>query len=270
WVYANLLQLAAQFTLLGERLRPVQRAMRDNLHPINWIHALLQLELAGLGLRAGWQIEFELALSNGKQADVELTGGSTRLLVEMVSMQISDLERSALAFFRRLSGQVQNLIWLHPVRITGSLGRPLSHQDETRWLKQIEAAVHATVQDGVTRPISSPAAGRLEISREATVPGTISLEGAPVTGDVWGRVEARLNDKNNQYAGAGPAWVRLEEYAGLWQFTPLQGMTLSERLDSLAPALQETLAFYPNLAGVIVSSSMLGRQRFARGTQGAD
>ncbi len=50
WVYANLFQLAAQFALLGERLRPVQRAMRVNLHPINWIHALLQLELASLGL----------------------------------------------------------------------------------------------------------------------------------------------------------------------------------------------------------------------------
>ncbi len=256
WVYANLFQLSAQFALLGKCLRPVQRAMRDNLHPINWIHALLQLELAGLGLRAGWQIEFEQVLINGKQADVQLTSGSTRLLVEMVSMQISDAERSALAFFRRLSGQVQNLTWLNPVRITGSLGSPLPPQDETEWLKQIEAAVYATVKDGATQLISSPAAGRLEISREATVPGTISLEGVPVTEDVWSRVEARLNDKNKQYAGAGPAWVRLEEYAGLWQFTPLQGMKLSERLNSLVPALQETLAFYPNLAGVIMSPAV--------------
>jgi hypothetical protein len=256
WVYANLFQLAAQLALLGERLWPVRRVMRDNLHPINWIHALLQLELAGLGLRAGWQIEFEQVLINGQQADVQLTSGSTRLLVEMVSMQISDAERSALAFFRRLSGHVQNLTWLHPVRITGSLGSPLPPQDEMQWLKQIEAAVHETVQDGVTRLIASPAAGRLEISRGATVPGTISLEGAPVTEDVWSRLEARLNDKNNQYGGAGPAWVRLEEYAGLWQFTPPHGMTLSERLDSLAPTLQETLAFYPNLAGVILSPAV--------------
>jgi hypothetical protein len=73
WVYANLIQLAAQITLLGlpgANFRRVRDTLRRNLNPINWASVLLQMEIAGLGLRAGWTIQLEPPLGTGRYADV--------------------------------------------------------------------------------------------------------------------------------------------------------------------------------------------------------
>jgi ribosomal protein S15P/S13E len=66
WVYANLIRLAAHIQLFkldnhnrsrrnldNNRVRRVLKTLRENPEPINWVSALLQLEEAGLGLRAG-------------------------------------------------------------------------------------------------------------------------------------------------------------------------------------------------------------------------
>lgn len=114
WVYANLIRLAAHiqlFNLDNNRVRRVLKTLHDNPEPINWVSALLQLEVAGLGLKAGWDILFEPALGNDGYADVCLTNGSTQLLVETTTMRLSVAERRALAFLDRLSWQLLNLEW---------------------------------------------------------------------------------------------------------------------------------------------------------------
>lgn len=260
WVYANLFQLAAQIKLLNiqdSRLKHVLHAMRRNLDPVNWVHSLLQLEVASLGLRSGWQIQFEPELGTGKSADVHLSKGDIGLLVETVSMRESDRERKAFEFFHRFSWQVQNLAWQYPVKIEGSLGKPLAEEAEAQWLQKIEAAVCTISNNGIAQEVRGPAEGYLIISKEATTTGMVNLEGAPVIENTLGRLVARLRDKNRQAAGGGPVWVRLEEYAGLWQFTPLQRMTLQEKLDILTSVLQEELASFSNLAGVILSPAVL-------------
>src|SRR6266496_4706533 len=55
WVYANLIRLAAHIHFFNlnrsqNRLGRVLKTLRRNLEPINWASALLQLEVAGLGL----------------------------------------------------------------------------------------------------------------------------------------------------------------------------------------------------------------------------
>ena len=73
WVYTNLFQLAAQIALLGDRCGPLQAFLlssHNKYRPESWVHALLQLEVAGVGLRAGWQTTFEPELPNGRRADV--------------------------------------------------------------------------------------------------------------------------------------------------------------------------------------------------------
>ncbi len=261
WVYANLFQLAAQIELQikfhSSRWRIVQRTMCQSLQPSDWVHALLQMEVASLGLRAGWQIQFEPPLGTGKQADVLLTNESTKLLVETRSMRISDDERNADAFFFRILWKLQDLAWKYAVQFTGSIGSSLSPEAEISWLQEIEVAVRATVQDGVIRQVPSPMGGRVEVSKGTTMSGVGDLESTPVETDVGSRLIARLNEKNQQAEGAEPVWMRLEEHAGLWQSTLLQEMTLQEKLDSLALYLQEAMASYPNLAGIILSPAVL-------------
>ncbi len=265
WVYANLIQLAAQLTLLsrpGANFRRVRDTLYRNLDPINWVSVLLQLEIASLGLRAGWNIQLEPSLGTGRYADVRLTSDVTELLVETVSMRMSDEERKALAFFHSLSQQLMNLEGQFGVRISGSLGDAVPEQMEAvaLWLNDCEAAARTTAQDGISRQIPGPNKGQVDIVRPTeTMEGeSWGLTGMPVTEDTWGRLVARLRDKNRQVAGSAvPIWVRLDEYAGLWHFTPLQNMTLAEKLDALARALQEELDAFPNLAGVILSPAVL-------------
>ncbi len=107
WVYANLFQLALRIKLLDTRLRPVLTTMRHSVQRSDWIHVLLQLEMAAFGVREGWQILLEPTLDTGKRADVELVYESTRLLMEMVSMQMSAREQEALTFFHTMSQRLE-------------------------------------------------------------------------------------------------------------------------------------------------------------------
>lgn len=265
WVYANLIQVAAQLALLGRHggnFRRVRSSLYRNLDPINWVGVLLQLEIASLGLRAGWTIRLEPPLGTGRYADVRLTNDETQLLVETVTMRMSDEERKAQAFFHQLSMHLMNLEMQFGVRISGSLGDAVSEQMEAvaKWLRDCQAAAYATAQDGVSRQILGPNNSWVDIVRpSATTEGeSWGLTGTPVSEDTWGRLVARLRDKNRQAEGsAAPVWVRLDEYAGLWHFTPLQSMTLAEKLDTLAPALQLELEAFPHLAGVILSPAVL-------------
>jgi hypothetical protein len=261
WVYANLFQLAAQIELLTQSRSKdwgkVKQAISSNLEAINWIHSLLQLELASLGLKAGWQSQFEPELGNGHLADVCLTKEGNQLLVETVSLRISVREQEAQAFFHTLSMKLLSLETQYAVHISGSLGNPLSPEDGNQWLQEIEAAARSVAQNGIIRLVFNQAGGKLEIAREQMTSETIHLEGAPVTEDGWGRLVARLNDKARQAKDAGPVWVRLEEFSGLWHFTQLQSMTLEEKLDVLVPALQRELAIFPDLAGVILAPAVL-------------
>ncbi len=235
------------------------KILHDNLEPINWVSALLQLEVAGLGLQAGWDILFEPALGNGRSADVRLTNGPNQLLVETTLMRMSKTERKALAVSRRLSWQLHNLEWEYGVRISGFLSNDSVENAETRaqWLQDIEEAARATAQDGFSRQVPGPGEVLLTVFRptEAT-----AAEPWGIVGDL---VEARILDRliavlREQAKGSvTPVWVRLDESAGLWQSTRYQGMTLAQTLDFLTGVLQEALASSPHLAGVMLSPGVL-------------
>jgi len=265
WVYANLIQMATQLHLFQQnsstnRFGLVRKALRKNLQPLTWVGALLQLEVASLGWRAGWILEFEPSLGNIHSADVCFTRDSARLLVETTSMRMSDAERKALAFYRRLSWQLMNLEWQYGVRIAGFLGFSRVEEEMKQWFREIVAAARSAGQDGITRQVAGPQEGLLTIFRptEATTGESWGITSPTEEARILERLVARLQDKQQQAEGsATPVWVRLDEYAGLWQATRLAGMTLEELLAVLAPFLQEKLASYPALAGVILAPAVL-------------
>ena len=275
WVYANLIRLAAHIQLFNldnnnrsrlnldnNRVRRVLKTLRDNPEPINWVSALLQLEVAGLGLKAGWNILFEPALGNDGYADVCLTNGSTQLLVETTTMRMSVAERRALAFLGRLSWQLLNLGWQSGVRISGSLSSA-SLGDAAimaHWLQDVEEAAGATAQDGLSRQVPGPEEVLVTVFRptETTAGERWEVVGDLVEARILDRLIAVLRDKNKQAEGsATPVWVRLDEFAGLWQSTRFQGMTLAQTLNFFTGVLQKALASFPHLAGVILSPGVL-------------
>jgi len=265
WVYANVIQMATQLHFFQQNISTnrfglVLKDLRENLQPITWVGALLQLEVASLGLQAGWTLEFEPSLGNTHSADVCFTRDSARLLVETTSMRMSDAEQKALAFYQRLSWQLMNLEWQDGVRIAGFLGWSRAEEEMKQWFREIEAAARITGHDGTTRQVAGPHEGLLTIFRptEATAGEPWEITSPTEEARILERLVARLQDKQKQAKGsATPVWVRLDEYAGLWQATRLVGMTLEELLTVLAPFLQQKLASYPALAGVILAPAVL-------------
>ncbi len=263
WVYANLIRLAAHVHLFyrdrsQNRVGRVLKILRQNLEPINWASALLQLEVAGLGLRAGWDILFEPVLGNGRSADVCLIKGSARLLVETTSMRRSVPERRALTFFDRLSWQLHLLEWQYDVRISGSLrgASPEHAEGLAQCLRDLGEAAGATAQDGRSRQVAGPGEVLVTVFRptEATVGEPWGVEGDPVEAPILERLIALLHDKNRQAEGSAmPVWVRLGESAGLWDLFRFQEMTLTSALEFLTDFLQPVLTAFPNLAGVMLS-----------------
>ncbi len=254
WVYANLFQIAAQLEILRRENRLVRKSMRDNLQALNWVHALLQLEVAGFGVRAGWNSTFEPELGNGRRGDVRLEKGPSALLVETTSMRMSDEELKILNAAHAVSWRIQAIKFEHDVQIIGDIGDVLSEEAVAECLRAVEAAATATAADGQDRHVHTLAGGHLNIRLDRHATDQLNVSGPVVQTDVWSRFRARLNDKSNQMAGSGKqAWVRLEDWAGIWQFTPLRSMTLSEKLATLAPFLHSALQPHPNLAGIVLA-----------------
>ncbi len=266
WVYANLIRLAAHIPLFNpgrpqNRLGRVLKTLRQNLDPMNWASALLQFEVAGLALKAEWNVLFEPPLGNGRSADVGLTKGSTQLLVETTSMRMSVSERKALAFFDRLAWQLQLLEWQYDVRISGSLrsASPEYAEGLRQWLQDVAEAVRATAQDGLSRQVPGPGEVLVTVFRptQETVGEPWGVEGDPVEAPILDRLTALLRDKNRQAeGGSARVWVRSNESAGLWQIFRSQGMTLTQALAFLTDFLQQVLASFPSLAGVILSPGL--------------
>jgi hypothetical protein len=253
YVYADLIQLAAQMTLLGHRSGRLRATMRNNFDPTSWTHALIQLELASLALRDGWDGQFEPRLDDGKSADVRLSKDGAPVLFEITSMGMSVDEREALDYFHSLSTQIMSIELRQGVQVTGDLGDIAPASEVARWLERIEEAAAATAQDGDVRPVAGPAEATVIVSREALEPGGTHLQGASVTSDPWRRLVARIERKARQTSSAERVWIRLEDHAGLLWFSPLAQMSLADRLAALVPPLREAINSFPHVAGVVVS-----------------
>lgn len=254
-VYANLFQLAAQIELLESTVgwAKVRNDLRTDLRLDRWVSTLLQLEVAGLGLRAEWQIELERPLPNTKKSDVSLAKGQTKLLVETKALLLSGEEQEESEYFLQMSGALLQMALEYGVRITRTLGSHLPLDIQTQWLQEIKEEVIKTADDGIKRVVQGPVDGQLEITKDETMPGISPMEGVLVETDVGKRLIDKLFKTNEQYENAGQAWVRVGDYGGLWHSSSLQGKTISEKLEILTPFLQQVLAIFPGLSGAIIS-----------------
>ena len=263
WVYANLIRLAARIRLLKRKrsqnnIRPVLKNLQKNIEPISWVSALLQLEVAALGLRDEWNILFDPPLGNGGFADVRLTKGQTQLLVETTVMRLSEADRKTIALSHDLSMYLIAIEVQYNVRISGSLSSASLKNDDDRaqCLQAIVKAAQDTVEDGLSKQVSQPNGVFLTIFRptEETAYERWEIVGDPIGERLLERLITILNNKNEQAVGSTtPVWVRLDESATLWQLLQFQGRTLAQIRDFFADFIQRVLVSFPYLAGVILS-----------------
>lgn len=260
-LYADLFRLAAQIALIGEPSLAVQKHMRNVSNPPDWTHALIQLEVASLGMRDRWHAAFEKVITTnaGKPypVDVHLDRGTEMLLLEITAWGVTEREWKADQYFDRMLTAVSGIELVHGVRVRGNVGDPVPEDIAAHWLQEIKAAAEASARDRHDRWVPGGAGGKVRVSKEELKPGETHLESGDVTTDTWARLDVRVQTKAGQTAHPGQLWIRLEDQAGLFIVTPLARMSLAERFANLAPRLRAAVESYPHVAGVILSSGRM-------------
>lgn len=268
WVYANLLRLAISIQLFNQirgqiRINSVLKHLRRQREPINWTSRLLQLEVAALGLKAGWDILFEPPFERGGHADVRLTKGSTRILVETTVMRFSNADRRIMLFSEQLMGQIGVIRLQYKVNIYGSLhcASLMNVSDLIKFFHDLEEAARATSQGGKSRQILEPSNTHVTIYHpsEKAKDDNLDIFMGLIGDHTFSRLRDILVDKNDQASKSNtPVWVCIDEYAGLLEVMRSHGMTYSQIRDYLSGFVRREIAVtpLPHLAGVIISSGL--------------
>ncbi len=258
WDYANLLQFAAEIEILKLDNSSIMKKLCSNLVLEEWAHVQLQLDTACLGLLAGWQAQLEPPLVTGKPGDVCFVCDQRQLFIEARLRHPSRAGLLREQFFTSMVLFIGGLELQYPMHITGEIGEPPPTKMIAQLCQRLKEAAQATSQDGSEQWVEDKERGtRLRVSKEALPAGVarLSMSIPPLSLSLL--LEC-LDEKNDEYRGAVAPWVRIEERAGLWQFSELADLPSPEaRLVFLVSYFREKLASSSHLAGMILSPKLL-------------
>src|SRR5258707_566566 len=92
------------------------------MESVQWYHTLLQLEVASLGQKEGWQVQLELPYNNGtnNKSDVVLSRDGIRIEVDATSLRLSERGRKK----RRYENWLTHMSIQFGVNVVGRIGEP--------------------------------------------------------------------------------------------------------------------------------------------------
>jgi|GEM_PF-6325405 len=270
-VYYQLLTLSLQLTLLNKTpgIKQVMKNLFRNLEDINWHHALLQMETAALALQSGHSA-FRLESSeNGVDVDMVLALEGQNIYFEMVSMGTDQVYRWTSAYWQAITDLSLQLRIQYDVNLTGHMGDQIDNEQDLRewitnnatwrlnlqlWLHEIEQRAIDVAKTGKECRISTPFGGKLVLSVKPLPVGETFLTGSALTQNEWNRVEARIRDKARQTIRLNCVWIRMDDLGALWRLTHWAQLPLNERLTMIVPLIQEALAPYSHISGMVISN----------------
>jgi len=258
-VYADVFRFALQLYLLQslERFRGMLKDTTNNLEAVRWYHTLLELEVASLGQKEGWQVQFELPYTNGSnnKSDVVLSREGIRLEVDAVSVRISERGRKK----QRYDNWLVEMSIQYGVRIAGRIGEPWggTKVEEVQWIQKVYRTLFFVSTSGLSAIVHGPGGGNLVFERAAYgKTGMATIHDADIHENIWDRIRVTLDKKNTQASG-NAVWLCMGEYAGLWHWTEYSKMTLEEKLYNLSLLIQPALESFPHIEGVLLSPGIL-------------
>lgn len=221
-----------------------------------WLHSLLQFEVATLSRNHGFDVEFEPRLPGieTKPADVRVVTPDGELLIETRVVLKSDLVRKNQTTTDRLFALHRQMQHLTGVALTLDASG-LDCEVTTEFIEELETIVRYTI-DNDGWPVHYGGVIVNLFADEATVAvGPSAIEPG------WLRIRSVVREKATKYAaGSRPVWLRIDALDGFWQFTPLHEMSLHEKLSFVAKLLVEALPSTTGVAGVVLSSGLLQSQ----------
>jgi len=255
--FGNLLDLALRYHVLDDApgIGRVQREMRQDLRDQRRLHSALQLEVAVLGLQAGFTASLEARpTGRGGPSDVILYRDEEMLQVETFAVLRDKRSQEAAAHWDWIMAQIRNIGWRSGAGIGGDLGERLDRELSLELLQLIETAAQAAAATGEEQSVEFH-----EARLRALPPGrsAYELRGGVEEGRGWPRIEAKLIQKARQASRAGGGWLRADVRDGMWQFTPWARAGLRAQIDQIADLIRPVLGQMQGIDGVVLSSGAL-------------
>jgi hypothetical protein len=224
-----------------------------------WNHALMQLEVGGLALRSGWDVELEPELLSKKRGDLLLRRADVAMLVETTRVRFSDEFVSTERFNDLAFSHLRAIEMQRGVEISGSLGDVVEVVELRSWLDEVDEIAASVERVGISIELTPPGGGRMLISApKGTDKGQRTISGATTEPrDEWLRVNRAIANKVSQATDPRyPLWIRLDTGANLWHFTTASTLPRFEMHAALATNIAAILDREPGLSGVVVSGAL--------------
>ncbi|MFE1405377.1 hypothetical protein ACFW5D_17280 [Streptomyces sp. NPDC058770] len=233
----------------------VKRDARRDVTLSRFLHSQTPARLALIGAARGLPVELEPAKASGGPGGVRVGP----LFIEVVTLaedqKLQDYER----FRQNVRAHLFALDRGRDIYWEGDLPELLNGDAFETWKKRTEEAAQQCAASGAAVDVLSNAGRRLTV-HPGTAPQGTTLTGDTVETDQGRRLLGKVRGKCAKTAGAGTAWIWVEDHSGPFHFpTPFAGMSLAAKTDALADLLGPLLAEYVHVAGIVVSNA--ARQR---------
>lgn len=250
------IERAARIALLPA---PVRNALSEGRNGIrrseswdDFDHLDVVLEVAGLALRSGWQVECETPTASGRLPDLRVVRAGVGYSIEVTTQGFDRLTRREGRQADRLRDQQFRIEIGRGVDCVTRVARLLSEEELATFVAELDRAAMATAATGRSEELDLGYASAT-VHPQGERPGTTSYEGPMLGVDLWPRFATRLEDKARQLSSGGRGWIRIDEGGGLMAFTSVYHLPPEQQLGILVQRITESLAPYPHVQGVIMS-----------------
>ena len=264
--YMRIIELGARIATVapGKRWRDLKRLARQHT---DWEDVLLQIEVAALAVRDGWETELEPPLPSGKKADLRLSRQDASFLVESSLLGFSKRLQEVNRFSDRAMSALQAMASRNGLAVSGELRNVIDDDRLRSWLDEVATAAERLRGTRLSAVVAVPGGGKIELS--ASNSGSTfqrGLSGPVEVSDETPRLVRTLRRKAHQGAGDEPLWIRLDEGGAIWHLTvPSARPDRRGMHEALAEIILSAVDSFPHVAGVVMSESPMagtgGHQR---------
>lgn len=262
--FAELLDLSLRLYLVDQRKidgqAKVCRGMKGNLQGESLLHGELALEVAALALQSSYDVVFEKRLDPASPpTDVVVETPAGRIPCEAFTIFVDETMRRDLEYSRRVGDGISSICFDNRVEIDGALTAILTEEETAAWLAVVAQTAALVNADRQERLVDHPQ-GKVTVFSMAALPQReFSFTGPVGTGKGSDRLNARLQQKATQAAGAGATWIRADIRTGLWNLSQWAALPLLEKGETLARNVRQALSDITGVHGAVLSSGTATR-----------
>jgi hypothetical protein len=249
------LTLNAQIELL-DNIKGWSKFSRDVSKNLgHFDHAMVQLEVAGLARRDGWEVSLEPDTHGQRSTDVSLTRGGEEMFVEVKGFHLDSTTSYYLSVGRRLNDLLFQIAFEFGTWTKCHLTDDVTTLNLTDLKDRLRVAAAEAVESHSDVTVDVGPHGELIVGPGPPEDGMLhSYEIRHA--DEPGRIAAQVQKKAEQGRGVEPLWLRFNESSRFWGLATLHDTP--ERVHEIvAGRLIDELKDFPHVAGVMFSAPPL-------------